>query len=113
MICVKKIKERRHAWSTILIVDTINIECVVLFYLKANCSLWHHSLVVVKVRERERLAMSKQTTQTFHMERFNLEIEGKEQHQLQISNTFVGLKNLDDDVIINRAWEIIRENIKF
>jgi hypothetical protein len=47
------------------------------------------------------------------MERFNLEIEGKEQHQLQISNMFVGLENLDDDVNINRTLEIIRENITF
>jgi hypothetical protein len=40
-----------------------------------------HYLVVVKVRER--LAVSKQRSQRFHMERFNLkklnEVEGKEQ----------------------------------
>jgi hypothetical protein len=40
-------------------------------------------LVVAKVRDR--LAVSKQTTQKFHMERFNLrkldEVEGKEQYQ--------------------------------
>jgi hypothetical protein len=37
---------------------------------------------------RERLAVSKQTTKTFHMERFNLEtlneVEGKEQYHIEI-----------------------------
>jgi hypothetical protein len=44
-----------------------------------------HYLVVAKVRER--LAVCKQTTHRFHMERFNLkklnEVEGKEQYWLK------------------------------
>jgi hypothetical protein len=44
--------------------------------------------VVAKVRER--LAVSKQTTQRVHMERLNLkilnEVEGKEQYRVEISN---------------------------
>jgi hypothetical protein len=35
-----------------------------------------------------------------------------EQYRVEISNRFAALKNLDDDVDINRAWETIRENIK-
>jgi hypothetical protein len=64
-----------------------------------------HYLVVEKVRER--LAVSKQTTETFHMERFNLkklkEIDGKEQYRVEISHRFAALENLDADVDINRA----------
>jgi hypothetical protein len=64
--------------------------------------------VVAKVREI--LAVSKQTAQRVHMERFNLkklnEVEGKD-----ISNKFAALENLDAEGNINRAWETIRGNI--
>jgi hypothetical protein len=47
-------------------------------------------LVVAKVRER--LAVSKQTTRIFHMEKFNLkklnEVEAKEKYGIEISNRF-------------------------
>jgi hypothetical protein len=70
--------------------------------------------VVAKVRER--LEVSKQRTQTFHMEKSNInklnEVEGKEQYRVDTSNRFAALENLGDDVDINRAWEIIREDIK-
>jgi DNA repair ATPase RecN len=70
--------------------------------------------VVAKVRER--LAVSKQTMQKFDIVRFNLKkldnVEGKEQYWVEISNRFAALKNLEDDVDINRAWETIRQNIK-
>jgi hypothetical protein len=50
--------------------------------------------------------------QKFDMERFNLKklnkAEGKEQYQVKISNRFIALENLDDDMDINRAWETIR-----
>jgi hypothetical protein len=50
--------------------------------------------VVAKVRER--LAVSKQTTQRFHMERYNFkklnEVEGKEQHHAEISNRLAAAK---------------------
>jgi hypothetical protein len=53
--------------------------------------------VVAKVRER--LAVSKQTTQRFYMEGFNLkklnEVEGKEQFRVEIPNRFADLKNLE------------------
>jgi hypothetical protein len=58
-----------------------------------------HYPVVAKVRER--LAVSKQTTQRVHMERFNLkklnEVEVKEQYRVEISNRFAALENLDTD----------------
>jgi hypothetical protein len=51
------------------------------------------------------------------MERFNLkklnEVEGKEQYRLEVSNRFAALENLDTEVEINSAWEMIRENITF
>jgi hypothetical protein len=46
------------------------------------------------------------------MERFNLkklnQVEGKELYQVEISNRFATLENLDNDVEINRAWETVR-----
>jgi hypothetical protein len=43
----------------------------------------------------------------FDMARFNLKklnkAEGKEQYQVEISNRFAALVNLDDDVDVNRA----------
>jgi hypothetical protein len=54
--------------------------------------------------------MSKQTIQMFDTEIFNLnksnEVEGKEQYQVEISNRFAALGNLED-VDINRAWKTI------
>jgi hypothetical protein len=54
----------------------------------ADCDTDHY-LLVAKIRER--LAVSKQTTQRVHMERFNLkklnEVEGKEQIVLQLWKT--------------------------
>ncbi|PNF43036.1 hypothetical protein B7P43_G07223 [Cryptotermes secundus] len=79
----------------------------------ADCDTDHY-LVVAKVRER--LAVSKQTTHTVHMKRFNLkklnEVDGKEQYRVEISNRFAALENLDTEVDVNKTWETIRENIK-
>jgi hypothetical protein len=70
--------------------------------------------VVVKVREG--LAVNKQRSHRFHMERFNLkkvnEVEGKEQYRVEVSNRFAALEDLDAEVEINSSWETIRENIK-
>jgi hypothetical protein len=63
----------------------------------------------------ERLAVSKQKTHSVHMERFNLkklnEVEGTEQHRVEISNKLAALENLGTDVDIKRSWETVRENI--
>jgi hypothetical protein len=68
--------------------------------------------VVAKVRER--LAVNKQGSHRFDMERFNLkklkEVEGKEQYEVEVSTRFAALEDLDSEVEINSAWETIREN---
>jgi hypothetical protein len=50
------------------------------------------------------------------MERFSLKklngVESKEQYRVEISDRFAALENLDSEVISNRAWETISENIK-
>jgi hypothetical protein len=50
------------------------------------------------------------------MERTNLKeiskMQGKEEYQVKTSNRSAALENLDDNVYVNRAWEIIRESIK-
>jgi hypothetical protein len=70
--------------------------------------------VVAKVRER--IAVNKQRSHRFHMERFNLkklnEVEGKEQFRVEVSNRFAALEDLDAEEEINSPWETIRENIK-
>jgi hypothetical protein len=72
-----------------------------------------HYLVVAKGRER--LAVNKQRTHRFHMERFNLkklnEVKGKEQFHVEVSNRFATLEDLDTEVEINNVWETMRENI--
>ena len=56
---------------------------------------------------RERLAVSKQVTQKFDVERFNLrklsELEFRKQYQIEITNSFPALENLKDSEDINRA----------
>jgi hypothetical protein len=71
-------------------------------------------LVVAKVREK--LAVSKQGDQKFDGERFNLrklkELEVKKKYQIEITNRFAALEDLDGEGDLNRAWENIKENIK-
>jgi hypothetical protein len=72
--------------------------------------------VVAKVRER--LPINKQRSQRFNMERFNLKklndvlIDGKEQFRVEVSNRFAALEDLDAEVNINSAWEMITEYTK-
>jgi hypothetical protein len=70
----------------------------------------------VTAKVRERLAVNKQRSQRFYMERFNLkklnEVEGKEQFRVEITNRFAALEHLDTEVEINSALETIREKIK-
>jgi hypothetical protein len=70
--------------------------------------------VVVKVTER--LAVCKQAAQKFDVERFNQkklsELEVRTQYQIDISNMFVALENLNDSEDIHTACETIKENIK-
>jgi hypothetical protein len=50
------------------------------------------------------------------MERFNLkklnEVEGKEKYHIEVSQRFAALEDLDAEVELNSAWEMIRDNIK-
>jgi hypothetical protein len=49
-------------------------------------------------------------------ERFNLrklnELEVRKQYQIEITNRFAALENLDSDGYINRAWENIKASIQ-
>jgi hypothetical protein len=55
-------------------------------------------VVVVKVRER--LAVNKQRSHRYYMERFNL----KEQYHVEVSNGFAALEDMDAGVESNSAW---------
>jgi hypothetical protein len=67
-------------------------------------------------RVRERLGVSKQATQKFDAERFNLKnlslLEVRKQYQIKISNRFAALENLNVSEDINRSWKNIKESIK-
>jgi hypothetical protein len=71
-------------------------------------------VVVAKIRER--IAVNKQGSYKFHMERFNLkklnDVEGKEKCRVEVSNRFAALEDIDVEVQINTIWETIRENTK-
>jgi hypothetical protein len=79
----------------------------------ADCDTDHY-LVVANVRER--LAVRKQAAQKFDGEKFNLrkldDLKVRKQYRLEITNRFAALENVSDGENINRAWEIIKENIK-
>jgi hypothetical protein len=100
---------------TIFLVDRRRLSSVldVRSFRAADCDTDHY-LVVAKVRER--LAVNKQTSQRFHIERFNLKklnkVEGKEEYHVEVSNRFAALEDLDTEVEINSARETIRDNIK-
>ena len=82
-------------------------------YRGVDCDTDHY-LVVAKLRER--LAVSKQAAQKFDGERFKLgklnEPEVKEKYQIEITNRFAALENLNVDEDVNRAWANIKESIK-
>ena len=78
----------------------------------ADCDTDHY-LEIAKIMER--LAVGKQAAQSFHRKGFNLRKlkvpEVREQYQIEITNRFSSLGNLDDDEDVNRTWENIKENI--
>jgi hypothetical protein len=78
-----------------------------------ECDTYHY---LVEAKVRERLAVNKQRSQRFDMERFSLkklnEGGSKEKFRVEVSNRFAALEDLDAELEINNAWETIRENIK-
>ena len=62
------------------------------------------------------LAINKQTSQKFDVERHNLrklnELEVRKQYQIKISNSCAALENLRDSEYMNMARENIKQNIK-
>jgi len=79
----------------------------------ADCDTDHY-LAITKVGER--LAVGKQAAQRFDRQRFNLrklnESEVREHYQIEITNRFAALENLNDDEDVVRTWENIKENIQ-
>ena len=77
----------------------------------ADCDT-DHCLMIAKVRER--LTVGKQAAQKLDRQRFNLrklnKREVREQYQIQISNRFAAMENLDNDEDVNRTGENIKEN---
>jgi hypothetical protein len=68
------------------------------------------------VKLKQRISVSKRTRQKFGLQKFDLkklnDIEVMEKYQVEVSNKFAGLENLDESLDINNACESIRENIK-
>jgi hypothetical protein len=64
------------------------------------------------MKVRQRLSVSKRAEKKIDLERYNVNVEVEEDHQVKISNSFAASENLDNDVDINRAWRNITENMK-
>ena len=60
--------------------------------------------------------MGKQAAQRLDRQRFKLsklnDLEVRKQYQIDITNRFAALENLNEDEDVNRTWENIKENIK-
>jgi hypothetical protein len=86
---------------------------MLLSFSGADCNTENY---LVASKAREKLAVNKQAAKKFDVERFNLrklnELEVRKQCQIEISNRFAALENLNDGEDINRAWENIKENVK-
>jgi len=75
----------------------------------ADCATDHY-LVITKIRER--LAVGKQAAQRFDGQTFNLrklnESEVRKQYQIEFTNRFAALENLNDDEDVNRTWGTLK-----
>ena len=62
------------------------------------------------------MAVGKQGAQRLDGQRFNLsklnDLEVRKQYQINITNRFAALVNLNEDEDVNRTWENIKENIE-
>ena len=63
-------------------------------------------LVIAKVRER--LAVGNQAAERLDRQTFNLsklnDLEVRKQYQIDITNRFAALENLNEDEDVNRTW---------
>jgi len=79
----------------------------------AECDTDHY-LVIGKVMES--LAEGKQAAQRLERHRFNLsrlnELEVRKEYQIEITNRFAALENLNEDEDVNRIWGNIKHNIQ-
>ena len=82
-------------------------------FRRADCDTDHY-LIFAKVRVR--LAVGKQDAQRLDRQRFNLsklnDLEVRKEYQIDITNRFPSLENLNEDEDVNRTWEKIKENIQ-
>jgi hypothetical protein len=66
--------------------------------------------VALVAKVRERLAVNKQSSHRFHMERIKLKrlnaVESKEQYRVEVSNRFAALDDLDAEVPVKRLETI-------
>jgi hypothetical protein len=110
---IRDVKTHNQIDHILIETRSLSIILDVRSYRAADCDT-DHCLVVARVRER--LAVNKQRSHRFHMERFNIkklnDLEGKEQYRVEVSNMFAVLEDLDAEVEINSAWEMIRGNVK-
>jgi len=62
------------------------------------------------------LAVGKQATQRLDRHRFNLsklnELEVRKEYQVEITNRFAALENLNEEEDVNRIWGNIKHNIQ-
>ena len=62
------------------------------------------------------MAVGKQGAQRLDGQRFNLsklnDLEVRKQYQINITNRFAALVNLNEDEDVNRTWENVKEYIK-
>ena len=79
----------------------------------AECDTDHY-LVIAKVRER--LEVGKQAAQRLDRHKFNLsklnKLEVRKEYQVEITNRFEALENLNEDEDVNRIWGNIKHNIQ-
>ena len=97
---------KTHKQIDHILIDRKRHSCIrdVRSFRGADCDTDHY-LVIAKLKER--LAVTKQAAQKFEGERFNLrklkELEVKEKCQIEITNRFADLENLNVDGDVNRV----------